>query len=33
MYVRSLGPENFPQTFEQWISERQDLVNMIAEGR
>ena len=33
MYVREVGPKGFPQTFEQWLGEREALVTMIREGR
>ena len=33
MYVREVGPKEFPQTFKQWMDERDHLRVMIAEGR
>ena len=33
MYIREVGPKEFPQTFKQWMEAKGDLVNMIAEGR
>jgi hypothetical protein len=33
MYIREIGPKEFPQTFKQWMEAKGDLVNMIAEGR
>ncbi len=32
-YIREVGPANFPQTFQQWIDEKEALKTMIAEGR
>lgn len=33
MYVREVGPEDFPKTFKQWMDEHESLRTMIAEGR
>ena len=33
MYVREIGPKEFPMTFKQWMEAKGDLVEMIAEGR
>ena len=33
MYIREIGPKEFPMTFKQWMEAKGDLVNMIAEGR
>lgn len=33
MYVRDVGPKEFPQTFKQWMDEREHLRVMIEEGR
>jgi predicted protein tyrosine phosphatase len=33
MYIREVGPKEFPMTFKQWMEAKGDLVNMIAEGR
>ncbi len=33
MYVREVGPKDFPLTFRQWMDEHEALRTMIAEGR
>jgi hypothetical protein len=33
MYIREVGPKDFPQTFKQWMESKIDLEAMIAEGR
>jgi hypothetical protein len=33
MYIREVGPKEFPVTFKQWMEDKGDLVAMIAEGR
>jgi len=33
MYLREVGPNDFPQTFQQWMDSHTDLKDMIAEGR
>lgn len=33
MYIREVGPKDYPQTFKQWMDEHGDLREMIAEGR
>jgi len=33
MYIREVGPKEFPQTFKQWMEAKGDLEQMIAEGR
>ena len=33
MYVREVGPKEFPQTFKQWMDDHAYLREMIAEGR
>ncbi len=33
MYIREVGPKDFPQTFKQWMDEHANLRDMIAEGR
>jgi len=33
MYIREVGPKEFPVTFKQWMDEHASLRDMIAEGR
>jgi len=33
MYIRDVGPKDFPVTFHQWMESHNDLKEMIAEGR
>lgn len=33
MYIREVGPKDFPQTFKQWMDDHASLRDMIAEGR
>ena len=33
MYIREVGPKEFPQTFKQWMEAKGDLEALIAEGR
>ncbi len=33
MYIRDVGPKDFPVTFHQWMEAHNDLKEMIAEGR
>merc|ERR1712038_177176 len=33
MYIREVGPKEFPQTFKQWMDDHAALREMIAEGR
>ena len=33
MYVREVGPKDFPQTFKEWMDDHGALRDMIAEGR
>ena len=33
MYIREVGPKEFPVTFKEWMDQHASLRDMIAEGR